>query len=360
MDAAALRACFPVFERVAYLNAGSCGPVAGASVRALGEECARWLEEGRGKAYFERLQETHSELRSAYAEALGAAAADVALTASTSDGIVRVLLGLGLSAGDEVLIAEHEHPGLLGPLAAAREQLGLEVRAVPLAEIAGAVGPRTRLVACSHIGWTTGELAPPLGAVPDDVPVLLDGAQGAGAVPVEPDRLGCAFYAGSGQKWLCGPVGTGMLWVAPAWRRRLRAAGPTYPNLEEPGLGLGARPWPDARAYDAPALSAEVAVAARAAVDVLASHGWDDVHARARSLAGATAEGLRAAGREVGPRGETTLVSWRSDAPEDEVARLLESGVVVRSFAGLPWVRASLGAWSDQDDVDRLLAAIAG
>jgi len=43
------------------------------------------------------------------------------------------------------------------------------------------------------------------------VPVLFDGAQGAGAIPIDVGELGCAFYAAAGQKWLCGAVGTGML-----------------------------------------------------------------------------------------------------------------------------------------------------
>ena len=87
--------------------------------------------------------------------------------------------------------------------------------------------------------------------------MLLDGAQGAGAVPVDVDALGCAFYAGAGQKWLCGPVGTGMLWVAPAWHDRLAAAGPTYLNLDEPGAGLDAAPRRDARRHDASAIAPE-------------------------------------------------------------------------------------------------------
>ncbi len=51
--------------------------------------------------------------------------------------------------------------------------------------------------------------------------MLLDGAQGVGAVPVDVRALGCDAYAGAGQKWLCGPDGTGMLWVSPELRERL-------------------------------------------------------------------------------------------------------------------------------------------
>lgn len=359
MDVAALRAELPVCDRIAYLNAGTCGPLPRAAVAALCDEAERAAVEGRATAYMERLKETLAGLRVAYAGVLAADPGDVALTTSTSEGVVRVLAGLGLGAGDEVLIAEDEHPGMLGPMGAARARLGLEVRAVPLAEIARAVGPATRLVACSHVSWTAGSMAPAaIAALPDEVPVLLDGAQGVGAVEVDVGALGCAFYAGSGQKWLCGPVGTGMLWISPEWRERLQPVGPTYVNLSDPALGVDAAAWPDARAHDAPALALETAAAALAAHDVLAAWGWPDVLERARTLAGALAERLAAAGRSVAPRGETTLVSWASDDPAGEVARCAEAGVVVRAFAGRPLVRASVGAWNDEPDFDRLLAVV--
>lgn len=358
MDPAALRAQFPVCARRAYLNAGTCGPLPQAAADALHEQTGRWLREGRATAYYEAFLETRERLRAAYAEVLGAAPADVAVTTSTSEGIVRVLLGLGLRAGDEVLVATHEHPGLLGPLGAARDRLGVTVREVPLAEIADAVSPATRLVACSHVAWTTGELAPDLSVLPADLPVLLDGAQGAGAIPVDLEALGCAFYAASGQKWLCGPVGTGALWVSPAWRERLEPAGPAYMNLDSPADGLAARPAEDARAFDAVALSLESAAAALAALETVGAFGWERIHERARALATELADGLRAAGRDVAPRGPTTLVTWRSDDPEAEVATLLGAGVVVRAFPGLPLVRASVGAWNDQSDADRLLAGV--
>src|SRR4051794_182834 len=131
--------------------------------------------------------------RSAYADRLGADAGDVALTTCTSEGIVRVLAGLDLGPGDEVLTAPDEHPGLLGPLGTLRTRRGVEIRAAPFADLADAVGPRTRLVACSHVNWVTGAVRPSgLAELGADVPVLLDGAQGVGAVPIDLAKLGCA------------------------------------------------------------------------------------------------------------------------------------------------------------------------
>ena len=357
MDPAALRAEFPVFEQLAYMNAGTCGPIPTASVKAATDVLERAAAEGRSSAYFTAMLETRGRLRAAYADLLGAAADDVALTTCTSEGIVRVLAALDLGPGDEVVTSDEEHPGLLGPLAAARAQRGVDVRTVPFAEIADAVGPETKLVACSHVSWRSGRVVPYLAGV-GDVPVLLDGAQGVGAVPTDVASLGCAFYAGSGQKWLCGPVGSGMLWVSPRWADRLPASGPTYLNLVDANAGLDAVPRPDAARHDASALSLETTAAAAAALDVLGAAGWDAVHERAAALAGELAAALARSGRDVVPRDRTTLVSWKDPDPEATRALLAEAGVIIRDLPGTGLLRASVGAWNDASDLDRLLSAL--
>jgi L-cysteine/cystine lyase len=188
--------------------------------------------------------------------------------------------------------------------------------------------------------------------------VLLDGAQGAGAVRVDVRALGCAFYAAPGQKWLCGPVGTGMLWIDPAWQERVVPRGPTFLNLASPNDGLGAALQPDARRHDAPALSVERCAAALAAHDVLADAGWDAVLSRSASMAARLADALTDAGHEVLPRGETTLVTWRTDDAVAQRDRLSALGIVVRDIPQRPWLRASVGAWNDENDLDRLLGAL--
>jgi selenocysteine lyase/cysteine desulfurase len=348
-----LRLEFPVLERLVYLNASTCGPLP-RSVLDLTAVLDRALREGRGDDHFAMLEALRARLRQAYAGILSTAPENVALTTATSDGIVRVLLGLELGAGDEVLIGEGEHPGLLGPLAALRRDREITIRAVPREALRDSVGRRTRLIASTHVAWMTGELAPDLTGL--EVPVLLDGAQGAGAIPVDVAALGCAFYAAPGQKWLCGPVGSGMLYVAPAWRDRLRALGPTFVNLADPAAGLSSHPWPDARAFDTAALSAVTATAALAGYDTLAAFGWSAVHERAATLAATLADHLAAAGRIVAPRGRSTIVAWRSDDPASEVKRHERAGVITRWFPGLPWIRAAVGAWNNEDDLGRLLA----
>jgi selenocysteine lyase/cysteine desulfurase len=352
-----LRAEFPVLARLAYLNAGTDGPLPARAVRAAAAELEREAEQGRAPAHFERRAELSGKLRALYAAVLGCETTDLALTTSTSEGLAQVIGGLELGRGDEIVTSDEEHPGLQGALVAARELKGVSIKAVPFAEVANSVGPQTRLVACSHVGWISGSLAPAeLAEV--ELPVLLDGAQGVGAVPVDVGALGCDAYAGAGQKWLCGPDGTGMLYVSPALRERLRVTRRGYANLADPNEGLRAQLHDDARRLDSQLLSAETLACALAATTLLASAGWAAVHEHARALAARLAELLRERGIPVAPRGASTLVSFERDDPEAERARLAAGGVVLRDIPGRPWLRASVGAWNDEGDLQRLIGML--
>jgi L-cysteine/cystine lyase len=268
-----------------------------------------------------------------------------------------VLAGLDLGPGDEIVTSDCEHPGLIGPLKAARDR-GATVRAVPLGDVADAVGPRTRLVACSHVSWLDGRLAPEALAEVG-VPVVFDGAQGAGAVPLDMADLGCAAYAGAGQKWLCGADGTGMLYLSPAFRDQVRVVAPSYKSFADHGHDIDAPLRDDARRFDTPALSRESLALSLAALGVLERAGLEAVHARARALAARLEDRLSERGRTVAPRDATTLVSWVEPEATEARLRLADAGVIVRYLPGTPYLRASVGAWNDEADLERLLDALA-
>jgi selenocysteine lyase/cysteine desulfurase len=353
MDVAALRAEFPVLQRLAYLNAGTDGPVPAAAVRAAREALEAEERDGRFGAHWEARAALAAELRALYARVLTAPVEDVALQTSTSAGIGAVLAGLDLGPGDEIVTSDSEHPGLAGPLIAARGR-GVDVRAVPLRDVADAVSERTTIVACSHVSWITGEVAP-AALAEVDVPVVLDGAQGAGAVPVDVRALGCAAYAASGQKWLCGADGTGMLYVAPGFRDRVRVVSPAYASFED--IAREAL-HPGARRFETSALSREALAFSHASTRLIEGAGLDAVHARAAALAARLADALAGRGRTVAARGATTLVAWEDPDPPATAARLAAAGVVVRDLPRTPYVRAAVGAWNDEADLDRLLGAL--
>lgn len=353
-----LREQFPVLERLAYLNAGTDGPLAASAVDAGVEHLRRAAEHGRSREHFERRSSLSAELREQYARALRCESRDVALTTCTTEGLSIVIEGLDLRAGDEILTSDEEHPGLLGALGAARQLRGVNIKVAPFAEVDKLVGPNTRLIACSHVSWMTGRLAP-RGLADVDVPVVLDGAQGIGAVPCDVRLLGCDAYSGAGQKWLCGPDGTGMLYTSESFRSQLRVSRRSYGNLLDPDAGLDARLHEDARRFDSPALSAETLAVAHASMQLLKHVGLEEIHERACALADRLTEQLSSIGREVTQRDQTTLVSFSSPDPVAEREHLAERGIVLRDIPGRPLLRASVGAWNDERDLQRLLAALA-
>ena len=146
-----LRAQFPVFERIEYLNAGTTGPVPRRGYEAAVESLRRQLDDGRsGREFFERCVDRIDLLRARVAALMGADLGEVALTGSTTDGVNAALGALELGPGDEVLTSDEEHPGVLAPLGRLRKRVGVNVRVAPFAELAAAVGPHTRAVRCSN------------------------------------------------------------------------------------------------------------------------------------------------------------------------------------------------------------------
>ena len=360
-DPASFRAEFPVFERLSYLNAGTEGPLPSRAAEAVHARIDMELERGRcGHEYFEELLDLASRLRGGYAGVLGCDETEVALTGSTTDGVNTVLSGLDLRPGDEVVTSDEEHPGLLAPLGRARRRCGIEVKVVPFEEVAGAVSPSTRLIACSHVSWVSGRVADVSALAATGVPVLLDAAQALGAVPVDVRALGCDFYAGSGQKWLCGPEGSGCLFVRRERLDQLLVPWPGYGSLADPALALEFEPAAGVKRLDHGFPPGMRSTTALASLEVLAEAGWEWVHGRAAALAAWLAECLAALGLEVGPRGRSTLVSWKAEDPQAEVERLAAQGFVVRSIPAFGMVRASVGAWSSESELDGLATLAAG
>lgn len=359
-DPATFRAQFPVFERLSYLNAGTEGPVPKQAADAARDRIALDVTQGRcGPTYFDDVMEKAKDLRSGCAEVLGCTPDEVALTGSTTDGVNTVIAGLDLRPGDEILTTDEEHPGLLAPLGRARRRHGVTVRVVPFSEIAGEVKPTTRLVACSHVSWVSGRVMDTSALATTGVPFLLDAAQSIGAVPVNVRSLGCDFYAASGQKWLCGPEGSGCLYVRPERLDDLLVPWPGHGSVADPEDPLSFDPAEGTKRLDHGFPTVIRSVWALASLGVFAQAGWEWVHERAATLAASFAGKLAERGLEVGPRGRSTLVSWKASDPKADVERLGNEGFVVRSIPAFGLVRASVGAWSSEEELERLVAAAA-
>jgi L-cysteine/cystine lyase len=361
MDLEAVRAELPVLERKAYLNTGTFGPLPRRTVEEFGHWQRRALEEGRaGASFFEEAADLRSELRRRLAELIGASEGSLALTSSTTEGCDIVLSGLGLGPEDEVVTTDVEHPGLLGALRCS--PAGVHVAAVrdrpareALDAIRAEVTPRTRLIAVSHVAWTTGAVLPVSELADEGVPLLVDGAQSAGAIQVDVKALGCDFFTVSGQKWLLGPDATGALYLRGDWPERLRMMAPSYLSWQDPAELV---PWPDARRFESSWAPPGAVAGLLAALDLAVGAGEErfvrakELTARCRELVGARVE-------LVTEPEQATLVSFRPDRDAAElVQELARTGVVVRDMPGLGWVRASCGFWTSEQELERLAAGL--
>jgi L-cysteine/cystine lyase len=352
------RAQFPVLDRLAYLNAGSLGPIARATVEAMAARGRRDLEQGRGgPVYYEEMLASRRRVRTGLADTICVPPEKVALIGSTTEGCNIVLAGLRLRPEDEVVTTDTEHFGLLGALQASGARIRVaRVRRLPperaLETILAKVGERTRLLALSHVSWQTGNLLP----VEElreatDVPLLVDGAQAAGAIPVDARSLD--FYTVSAHKWLCGPDSFGALYVRDP--ERLHVALPTYFSQEEHDESGRYRPKPGAERFDGGWLPTASLAGLEAALG-LVPH-WAARHAAETAARCWTMLSERF--RVVTAPGQATLVTFSPERDAvAETRRLLERRVLVRDVPGTGWLRVSCGWWTSDGDLERLLRAL--
>jgi L-cysteine/cystine lyase len=353
------RAAFPVLERSAYLNAGSIGPIARATHDAMVEVEHEELDDGRaGGAYFERILEVRERLRGELAGQIGVPAELLSLTTSTTESCRIVLAGLGLEPYDDVVTTDAEHFGLTGALhtSGARVRVA-KVRDRPaseaLASLLAEVGPGTKLVAVSHVLWINGHIVPldELQAALT-VPLLIDGAQSVGAIPVEAGALD--FYTVSGQKWLCGPATTGGLYVKDP--ERLAVSLPSYFSQARYSPDGSFEPREGAARFDPGWIPLAHLEGLSAALAVPPDWRFE----RSRTTAERCRERLLEAGCDVVTEsGHSNLVSWTWEGDTAEVARRLGArGVLIRDLPGTGLLRASCGYWTSDEDIDRLVEGL--
>ena len=405
----AARAELPAVESAIYLNTGTSGPTPRSSDEAMRQLEDYELRYGRASTdAHDELLGRMDECRATVAAILHATPDSVALTRSTTDGLNAAAWSIDWRPGDEVVTTTIEHAGLLAPLAALQER-GVVIRLTDvgdggddeatLAAIGAGISSRTRLVAVSHVSWITGALLPvgPIGRLARDAGAwyAVDGAQSVGAIDVDPAALGADFYAIPAQKWLLGPEGMGALWVSPraiaearqpyaGWWTTDEAtvhgrAGQAVPRQAVPrqaatrqAFAAGGlqpillRPWSDARRFDTTGFHRPSVAAFGRSAGWLAMHvGLPWIHERGPRLAAAVAEELAAmAGVTVlTPRARmATLVTfriagWPADAALDALQRRVFA--TVRTLPGMDALRASVGWFNSESELERFLGAVA-
>jgi L-cysteine/cystine lyase len=381
------RAQLPALESSIYLNAGTAGPIPAESDDAMRRLQDFELRYGRaGADAYEDLVARIGECRAVVAAVLHASPPSVALTRSTTDGLNAAIWSIDWQPGDEAVTTTIEHVGLLAPLAALAAR-GVRVRQADVGDggdderTLGAIEPllgrRTRLVAVSHVSWLTGAVLP-VRRIGDlaraaEAWFVIDGAQSAGAIDVEPAALGADFYGIPAEKWLLGPEGMGALWASPraitdarqpyaGWWTTDEATAHPAENAPDPRL----LPWRDARRFDTTGFHRPSVAGFGRSVGWLAMHvGLPWLHERGPRLAAEVADGLAGIPgvTVLTPRANmATLVAFRVRGwPAQEALDALQrrAFAVLRTLPALDALRASVGWFNSESELERFLDTVA-
>ncbi|WP_254932874.1 aminotransferase class V-fold PLP-dependent enzyme [Cyanobium sp. WAJ14-Wanaka] len=236
----------PALANKTYFNYGGQGPLPEASLEAITASWRRIQELGPFTGdVWPFIEATSARLRQRLAQEFGVPSQRVAFTENVTSGCVLPLWGLPWQRGDELLISDCEHPGVVAACRELARREGLQIASLPVADLRQtpadaearvlerleqALGPATRLVVLSHLLWNTGQLMP-IAAVakqlqhhPRQPWLLVDAAQSLGAMPVAEAAAAADIYACTGHKWCCGPEGLGAMALS---ERVVREAQPT-------------------------------------------------------------------------------------------------------------------------------------
>jgi selenocysteine lyase/cysteine desulfurase len=370
---------FPLSSTVAYMNCATVGPMPLPVVRKLVAALEEYHARGPGvPGADEEVRTKTAECRQRLADVLGTDRQEVALMESTMAGLNAALLSLAWAPGDEVITTDIEHPA--ARVAIRYLQFRCWVRPVVVCardgnvtadQIESAITPRTRAILISHVSCCTGARLPveeiARSIAGRDITLIVDGAQGAGALELGVRELGCHFYAFPGYKWLLGPEGTAGLFV----RRDVAAVSLTV----QPGLRGAIRVEsdgryelaPDARRFELSTVSFHNFAALADSVEYLGEIGIGRIADHSGALAALLKRRLASIGRvrvitPVSPSESAGLVVFSIDGHEDPDVAVnwlyREKGILTRGLRQQSAVRASPHLFNTEEEVERLAAAV--
>ena len=392
-DVEAVRAQFPILSRqvggrpLVYLDSGASAQKPQVVIDAITRAySAEYANVHRGLHFLSNLATDNYEgVRGTIARFLNAPHEDeVVFTSGSTEGINLVSYGWAvprLQAGDEIVLSVLEHHANIVPWHFLRERQGVVLRwvepepdgSLPADKVLAAIGPRTRLVAVTHMSNVTGTVVDVAAiAQGTDVPVLVDGSQAAVHMPVDVGAIGCDFYCITGHK-LYGPSGSGAIWISRARQAEMR-----------PFLGGGdmiREVTRDTVSYSDPPLRFEAGtpgivnqIGLGVALEYLMGLGMDNIAAHERDLCDyatrrlGSLNWLNVQGNAPG-KGAIFSLSMPGAHAHDISTILDKRGIAVRAgthcamplmqFYGLPaTARASFAMYNTRAEVDALVEGL--
>ena len=289
-----------------------------------------------------------------------------------------------LNEGDEVLLTELEHHSNYVPWHYLRKSKGIKIKFaeinedgdITLESIEKKITPRTKIIGVTHLSNVTGAILPikeiTQFAHSKNIPVLVDGCQGAPHLKLDMQDLDCDFYAISCHK-MYGPTGLGILYAKKKWLEELppyQGGGGMISEVKKEDITYGDLP----NKYEAGTMATAQVIAFDESIKFLNKIGMENVIKHEKELIEYGQELLRKNNsvKLVGnPKKKGAVLSFTIDGvhPHDIATILDEDGVAIRAGhhccqilhnkLGLTSsARASLGIYNTKDDLDKLNSSI--
>jgi len=289
-----------------------------------------------------------------------------------------------LKEGDEVLLTELEHHSNYVPWHYLRKSKGIKIEfaeinedgEVTLESIEKKITPKTKIIGVTHLSNVTGAILPIKEIVQlahsKNIPVLVDGCQGAPHLKLDMQDLDCDFYAISCHK-MYGPTGLGILYAKKKWLEELppyQGGGGMIGEVKKEGITYGDLP----NKYEAGTMATAQVIAFDESIKFLNKIGMEKIIKHEKELIEYGQEILRKNNsvKLIGnPKTKGSVLSFTIDGihPHDIATILDEDGVAIRAGHHCCQIlhdkldiaasaRASLGVYNTKDDLDKLNSSI--
>jgi isopenicillin-N epimerase len=343
---------FLLDPEVAYFNHGGYGACT-VEVFEEYQRLQRELEREPTTFFTRGYEHAISDARAALASFVGARTDDLVFTPNATSALNAVIRSLRIRQNEEILTTKHEYGAILRTLGFIRANVVL----VEPGELIARIGIRTRAVVVSHITSPTALVLPVeeicAAARQAGVFTIVDGAHAPGQIPLDIEAMWPDVYAGNCHKWLCAPKGAGFLWARPEHQEWIEPLVISWGYHEDADFGErhGWQGTRDPAAY----------LAVPKAIEVHATFDGQ----RARALADEAEQGLAPYGLRPlrGTRAPCMrALTVRTTDPDAVWRRLYDEHrveVPVYEWEGTSLLRVSIGPYNDEEDVERLVTAVA-
>jgi L-cysteine/cystine lyase len=382
---ATFRSQLPALTNKTYFNYGGQGPLPDSSLQAITSAWRTIQDLGPFTgAVWPYVEQTTSQLRQHLAGWFGVPSHRLAFSENVTSGCVLPLWGLPWQAGDELLISDCEHPGVVAACRELAYRQGLVLTTLAIADLRGSpedtdqqvlqrldrqLSPATRLVVLSHLLWNTGQVMPitavasQLNSHPRHPWLLVDGAQSLGAIPIEAAAAAADIYGCTGHKWCCGPEGLGAVALS---ERVVRESRPTligWRSLSHEASGQSEF-HTDSRRFEVATSCIPLCAGLEQSLQLLEAEGTAQERLALIQLrSGYLWQGLQANSRartllKVPPPAGLVSFELSGKDPESVVKSLGEQAIWLRSLDDPHCLRACTHITTTEAEIEQLLGAL--